>query len=52
MKAVEQQALASLLMRLTEIHLWMYVQHYAVFKIVVMPFISITLFSAQYFLAH
>jgi hypothetical protein len=40
------------LKQLTVIHLQIYVQHYAVFKMMVMPFISINLFSAEYFLAH
>jgi hypothetical protein len=49
---MEQQVLASFLMQLTQIHLWLYLQHYAVFKIMVMPFIPISLFSASHFLAH
>jgi hypothetical protein len=49
---MEQKALASLLMQLTEIHLCLYIQHYTRFKMMVTPFTSITLLSAEYFLAH
>jgi len=44
--------ITTFLMQLTEIHSRINVQHYAVFEMMVMPCISINLFSAEYFLAH
>jgi hypothetical protein len=45
-------SITTFLVQLTESHLRINVQHYAVFKMMPMPFISVTLFSAQYCLAH
>ena len=44
--------ISTFLVQLTESHLRINVQHYAVFKMMVMLFISINLFFAEYFLAH
>jgi hypothetical protein len=44
--------ITTFLLQLTESHLRINVQHYTVFKMMVMPFFSTTLFSAEYFLAH
>jgi len=44
--------ITTFLAQLTESHLRINIQHYAVFKMMVMLFISINLFHAEYFLTH
>ena len=45
-------SITTFLVQLTDSHLRINVQHYTVFKMMVMLFIFINLFSAEYFLAH